>query len=457
MYAPMSRFGVIWVWVLSLFVLPPVLNAQDAKETLFWTSVECESKLQVEAYLEVYPGGAYVDEAQGCLEGQLGLDREERILVQQGLASLEYPAGVADGLFGPATRRAIREWQAAKEFAAAGYLTREQADALIAQGQDAVAAAEQRQREEARRQAEAAAQRQEEETRRQAEAARKRREAERQRQEEARQQAEAVQKRPQPGEVFRDCPTCPEMVVVPAGTFRMGSPSYEEYRDEDEGPMHRVTIAKPFAVGVYEVTVGEFGRFVDATGHATRNWCSGLDESDDGRNWQNPGYRQSERHPVVCVSWDDAQAYVGWLTQQTDKAYRLLSEAEWEYVARAGTTTTYHWGDRIERDRANCDGCGSRWDDAQAAPGGSFTANGWGVHDLHGNVWEWVADCWNNNYYGAPTDGSTWTSGDCGTRIARGGSWFNAPSALRAAARDSWLGTRWRDNSGGFRIARSLE
>ena len=417
----MSRFLVKAVLVLSLFVLPSVLNAQDAKETLFWTSVECESKLQVEAYLEVYPGGAYVAEARACLEGQLALDRAARILVQQGLASLDYSAGVADGLFGPATRRAIREWQAAKEFPAQGYLTREQADALIAQGQDAVATAEQRQEEEARR------------------------------------QAEAVQKRPQPGEVFRDCPTCPEMVVVPAGTFRMGSPSYEEYRDEDEGPMHRVTIAKPFAVGVYEVTVGEFGRFVDATGYTTRNWCSGLDESDDGRNWQNPGYRQSERHPVVCVSWDDAQAYMGWLTQQTDKAYRLLSEAEWEYLARAGTTTTYHWGDRIERNRANCDGCGSRWDDARAAPGGSFTANGWGVHDLHGNVWEWVADCWNNNYYGAPMDGSTWTSGDCGTRIARGGSWFNAPSALRAAARDSWLGTRWRDNSGGFRIARNLD
>ena len=264
---------------------------------------------------------------------------------------------------------------------------------LVAQGQDAVAAAEQRQREEARRQAEAAAQRQEEEIRRQEEAARTRREAERQRQEEARQQAEAVQKRPQPGEVFRDCPTCPEMVVVPAGSFRMGSPSYEEYRDEDEGPMHRVTIAEPFAVGVYEVTVGEFGRFADATGHAPRNWCSGLDESDDGRSWRNPGYRQSERHPVVCVSWDDAQAYVGWLTQQTDKAYRLLSEAEWEYVARAGTTTTYHWGDRIGRNRANCDSCGSRWDDAQAAPGGSFTANGWEYTiytGMSGNGWRIV-------------------------------------------------------------------
>ena len=247
MYARMSRFLVKAVLALSLFVLPSVLNAQDAKETLFWTSVECESKLQVEAYLEVYPDGAYVDEAQGCLEGQLGLDRATRVLVQRGLAALDYSTGVADGLFGPATRRAIRAWQRAKGFAGTGYLTREQADTLVAQGREAVA--DQRQREEVQRQAQAEAQRQEEETQRQAEAARKRREAERQRQEETQRQAEAARERPQPGEVFRDCPTCPELVVVPAGTFLMGSPSYEVGRNENEGPVHQVTIGRPFAVG----------------------------------------------------------------------------------------------------------------------------------------------------------------------------------------------------------------
>ena len=211
-----------------------------------------------------------------------------------------------------------------------------------------MAAAEQRRREETRRQTKAAAQRQEEEAQRQEEAARTQREAERQRREEARQQAETVQKRPQPGEVFRDCPTCPEMVVVPAGTFRMGSPSYEGGRYDAEGPVHHVTIEQPFAVGVYEVTVEEYGRFVRATGYKAGNSCRTRDKGEwedrSGRNWREPGFKQTEQNPVVCVNWRDARVYAEWLSDETGQGYRLLSEAEWEYAARAGTRTARYWG-----------------------------------------------------------------------------------------------------------------
>ena len=127
--------------------------------------------------------------------------------------------------------------------------------------------------------------------------------------------------------------------------------------------------------------------------------------------------------PVINVSWKDAQSYVRWLSQRTGHRYSLPSESEWEYVARAGTDTRYSWGDEIGRNRANCDGCGSRWDDEQTAPVGSFSPNAWGVHDMHGNVWEWVEDCWNDSYVGAPSDGSAWESGECGYRVLRGGSW----------------------------------
>ena len=244
------------------------------------------------------------------------------------------------------------------------------------------------------------------------------------------------------GEVFRDCATCPELVVVPAGSYQMGSPSSEEGRADDEGPVHRVTIAQPFAVGVYEVTFAEWDACVSGGG------CNGHRPND--RGWGGRG-----RRPVINVSWEDARAYVAWLSRETGQRYRLLSEAEWEYVARAGTTTKYWWGDETGQNRANCYGCGSQWDSEQTAPVGSFRPNAFGLHDVHGNVWEWVQDCWNGNYAGAPGDGRAWEMGDCSRRVLRGGSWYVEPWYLRSALRIR--GTAGNRGSGsGFRIARSL-
>ncbi len=271
------------------------------------------------------------------------------------------------------------------------------------------------------------------------------------------------------GETFRECDVCPEMVVVPAGSFMMGSPSSEEGRDDDEGPVHPVTIAEPFAVGVYEVTRGEFARFVSATGHDTGSscwtWESGEGKLRSGRNWRSPGFSQTDRDPVVCVSWDDARAYVAWLSEKTGEEYRLLSESEWEYAARAGTTTRYSWGESASgqcRYANGADGStGFDWavecDDgyARTSPVGSFAANGWGLHDVHGNVWEWVEDCWNGSYAGAPSDGRAWGSGECGRRVLRGGSWLSDPRDLRSAFR-SWYDSGDRFDCYGFRVARTL-
>ena len=244
-----------------------------------------------------------------------------------------------------------------------------------------------------------------------------------------------------PGHKFRDCPECPELVVVPSGSFDMGSPESEEGRYDEEGPVHRVTFARPFAVGVYEVTFGEWDACVSGRG------CGGHRPDDEG--WGRG------KRPAINVSWDDAKAYVRWLSRKTGEEYRLLSEAEWEYVARAGTTTRYWWGNRIGRNRANCDGCGSRWDYEQTAPVGSFSANPFGLHDVHGNVREWVEDCWNESYHGAPSDGSAWESGECRKRVLRGGSWNYEPRNLRSANRN-WLTSGNRYYIDGFRVARTL-
>ena len=245
---------------------------------------------------------------------------------------------------------------------------------------------------------------------------------------------------PQAGDTLRDCPECPKMVVVPAGSFMMGSPGSEEGRFDHEGPVHQVTIPKPFAVGVYEVTFDEWDACRRAGG------CTHNPEDD--------GWGRGSR-PVINVSWDDAQEYVRWLSQKTGETYRLLSESEWEYTARAGTQTRYWWGDEIGTNRANCDGCGSRWDDEQTAPVGSFSANAFGLYDVHGNVYERFGDCWNDSYRGAPTDGSVWESGDCGRWVLRGGSWLNGPRLLRSAdrIRDA---TGGRSTLVGFRVARTI-
>ena len=276
-------------------------------------------------------------------------------------------------------------------------------------------------------------------------------------------------------ERFRDCAECPELVVVPSGTYMMGSPESEEGRDEDEGPMHRVRIGRPFAVGVKEVTRGEYGRFVSAKGYSGGDSCrtyeGGEWKARSGRNWKSPGYGQTDSHPVVCVSHEDAKAYVDWLSEKTGETYRLLSEAEWEYVARGGTGTARYWGESESGQCRYANGgdealkrrdSGWKWkitscDDghARTSPVGRYEANGFGLHDVLGNVWEWTEDCWNGSYRGAPGDGSTWKSGDCDRRVVRGGSWFNTPRFLRSALR-YWLSTGYRSGSRGFRIARTL-
>ena len=246
---------------------------------------------------------------------------------------------------------------------------------------------------------------------------------------------------PSPGETFQDCDECPKM-VVPSGEFRMGSPARER-GPRYERPLHRVRIDYRFAVGVYEVTFDEWYACIDGGG------CGNYlpDIPDD--IWDR------ENRPVINVSWDDAQSYVRWLSAQTGKSYRLLSESEWEYVARAGTETAYSWGDSIGVNRANCKGCSSAWDSTRTAPVGSFAANAWGVYDMHGNVWEWVQDCWKGDYEDAPTDGSARESREGCSRVTRGGSWSDSPRDLRSAKRDLWS-TDFRSYDLGFRVARSF-
>jgi formylglycine-generating enzyme len=289
----------------------------------------------------------------------------------------------------------------------------------------------------------------------------------------------------QAGVEFRDCYDYPLMVVIPAGSFMMGSTEAERQWAVGQGaaqewvdwgkPQHRVAIPEPFAVGKYEVTVGQFRAFVQATGHDLSGGCWGWtgDEwkNNASLNWHAPGFKQTDRDPVVCVSWDDAKSYIEWLGEKTRHRYDLLSEAEWEYAARAKTTTMRPWGD----DRDNKTGCAyangadltakekfSDWRTMDCRDGqvytaavGSYSANTFMLHDMIGNVWEWVEDCWNDSYQGAPSDGSAWTSGDCGRRVLRGGSWSRLSAYLRSAFRN-WYLSDLRYYNLGFRVARTL-
>jgi formylglycine-generating enzyme required for sulfatase activity len=236
----------------------------------------------------------------------------------------------------------------------------------------------------------------------------------------------------EPGTVSRDvdAPWCPEVVEVPPGEFTMGSSDYDE-----EKPRHPVRIAYPLAVGRYPVTFEEYDHFARATGRA------------------QPGDQGSRigRHPVIDVDWEDAKSFAVWLSAQTGQRYRLLSEAEWEYACRAGTTTRYWWGDEITPENANYRAA----DIGRTSKVGSYPANRFGLYDTHGNVWEWVEDCWNRSYKGAPDDGSDWTTGDCGRRVLRGGCWHGLPGKLRSANRD-WGGPDGRGDYVGFRVARTL-
>jgi formylglycine-generating enzyme required for sulfatase activity len=242
--------------------------------------------------------------------------------------------------------------------------------------------------------------------------------------------------------VFKECAHCPEMVVVPAGSFTMGSPTSEPGHSADETPQHTVTIARQFAVGRFEVTFDEWNAC------AADGGCNGYKPSDEG--WGRG------RRPVINVSWDDANAYVAWLSKKTGKSYRLLSESEYEYATRAGTQTAYPWGNAVGTNKANCHACGSRWDARQTAPVGSFAANRFGLYDMVGNVREWTEDCYHDNYSGAPADGSAWIEGaNCTNRVVRGGSWLVAPAFLRSASR-YWFTTDYRLRYLGFRVARTL-
>ena len=300
-----------------------------------------------------------------------------------------------------------------------------------------------------RREAEEARRRAEERERRRVEEERRKAEEKRRKAEEHERLAEAgkrLARRWPAGTKLRDCKKCPELVVVPPGSFMMGSPPAEARRNSSEGPVHRVTLL-PFAVGIYEVTFDEWNACVRGGG------CGKYKPDNEG--WGRG------RRPVVNVSWRDAKAYVRWLSEKTGEPYRLLSESEWEYVARAGTTGPFHTGATISTKQANYDG---NYTYGSGRKGrfrkktmkvGSYPPNGYGLHDVHGNVREWVEDCWNGSYEGAPEDGSAWESGNCGRRVLRGGGWSDAPRNLRSAH-------RYMNTSGlrydylGFRVARTL-
>lgn len=246
---------------------------------------------------------------------------------------------------------------------------------------------------------------------------------------------------------FRDCAdVCPEMIRVPAGSFTMGDQS----GDPEEKPERKVTFEKPFALGKYEVTWDEWDACVkDGVCQIAQ---AEIEEAGGDEGWGRG------RRPVVNVSWKDANKYVAWLSLKTGKAYRLPTEAEWEYAARSGTQKKYSWGDAVGQGHANCDGCGSKWDKAKTAPVGSFKPNAFGIHDLHGNVLEWVQDCWHLSYRFAPRDGKPWTEGCNGPtdRAIRGGSWKDAPALMRVTYR-SFLPEDYRYDFMGFRVALTLE
>jgi formylglycine-generating enzyme required for sulfatase activity/uncharacterized protein with von Willebrand factor type A (vWA) domain len=240
---------------------------------------------------------------------------------------------------------------------------------------------------------------------------------------------------------FRDCAICPQMVVVPAGSFTMGSPANEAGRRDDEGPQHPVTIATPFAVGRFAATFDEWDACVSDGG------CGDYKPADQG--WGRG------RRPVINVSWQDAKAYVAWLARKTGQPYRLLTEAEWEYAVRSGAGTAFSWGDEIGDGNANCNACGSEWDGRQTSPVQSFKPVGFGLFEMAGNVWKWVEDCYEETYDGAPFDGSARSAANCPSRVLRGGSWFNGPQFLRSASR-SWGPPDGRNDIVGFRVARSV-
>lgn len=277
-----------------------------------------------------------------------------------------------------------------------------------------------------------------------------------------------------PATVFRDCPACPEMVVIPAGNFTMGSSAAEKSwavshgatpgSVSDEAPQHNVSL-RSFAIGKYDVTRREYAAFVRDTGYRSGDGCydNGNPNSPrrDGASWESPGFKQTDNDPVICVSWDDARAYVSWLNSKVrrssstsgDGPYRLPTESEWEYAARAGTTTRFWWGDDDAAAAAHA------WykenSGGQTHPVGMKPANRFGLHDMAGNVWQWTEDCYAESYAGAPSDGSAAEKGNACLRVDRGGSWYYPAWLLRPATRER-NPADYRDKVMGFRVAKML-
>lgn len=274
---------------------------------------------------------------------------------------------------------------------------------------------------------------------------------------------------------FRDCDKkCPEMVVVPAGTFLMGNIQKLEtkfFNHWNGNPAHQVRIGYAFAVGKYEVTLAEYQAFISATAYESEGSCRISNGNywvadSEKHDWNNVEYPQSGNHPVACVSWHDAFEYTKWLSAETGESYRLLSEAEWEYAARGGTRTLYNWGDQATHDNANygADDINytremanvsgrDRWE--YTAPVGSFAPNNFGLFDMHGNVHEWVQDCLVKSYDDAPIDGSANLTGDCLSRMHRGGSWSVPEEYITSSRRLDHL-AEFKISNLGFRIARDL-
>jgi len=265
----------------------------------------------------------------------------------------------------------------------------------------------------------------------------------------------AVVKKGEFRDKLKDGTDAPATVWLPKGKFKMGS-----NQEDREKPIHEVTIDYELAVGKYPATMGEFKKFVQATGYKTEaemgdgayvrigdSWSKKADA-----NWKNPYFTQTDSHPVVCVSWNDAREYCEWLSEQTGQVYRLLSEAEWEYACRAGSTGKYCFGDDVHQLQNYA------WFDGNSGekthPVGQKKPNAFGLYDMHGNVWEWCEDVWHENYNGAPTDGNAWiVGGEPKYHLLRGGSWYSDDNYLRCAHRN-WSDSTYRNNNGGLRFSR---
>jgi formylglycine-generating enzyme required for sulfatase activity len=286
---------------------------------------------------------------------------------------------------------------------------------------------------------------------------------------------------------FRDCSDCPDMITVPAGSIDIGSTAEERQRSgippvfgDREGPRLHISIAKAFALGRYEVTRGQYATFMAATGRPDPASCAIAEigaaswAQSTGKSWRDAGYPQTDQHPAVCISYDDALAYTAWLSRKTGKSYRLASEAEWEYAARAGTSTAWSWGDNQELGcgKANLVSSGtiawlgspSYWQNklvclnnhANSTPVGSFEANAYGLHDMIGNAFEWIADCASTSHQGGPTDGSAYDQPGCTQRFLKGGAFHTPIWLTRSAVRGNPLPQDVHMNTIGFRVARAL-